>query len=350
MFIAGIDGGGTSTKLEIRTAENRFVRRESFGAFNISTIGEEGFAARLREVLAACGDMADCAAICFGSAGISVGAAGEIIRRELADVGFAGRLILRGDHEIALRGAITGAGGILIAGTGSICCGVDENGRFARVGGWGHLIDDGGSGYAIGRDALALTVRGEDGRAPRGALHDTVLRRTGAADARGIVEFTYHGASKAEVAALAAEVLRLAAEGDAQSAAILRREAAELLRQAAALAQPDGLVTPLAESGRCLRELLPEYGTLGREAAELSRVLERGKQQEQRPAAFVPLTEREWAVAQRMARRLSNREIAGQLFLTEGTVKQYINQIYSKLHLTGDARTKRRRLEELMGE
>ena len=132
MFIAGIDGGGTSTKLEIRTAESRFVRRESFGAFNISAIGEEGFAARLREVLAACGDMADCAAICFGSAGVSVGAAGEIIRRELADAGFAGRLILRGDHEIALRGAITGAGGILIAGTGSICCGVDENGRFAR--------------------------------------------------------------------------------------------------------------------------------------------------------------------------------------------------------------------------
>ena len=129
-----------------------------------------------------------------------------------------------------------------------------------------------------------------------------------------------------------------------------RREAAELLRQAAALAQPDGLVTPLAENGRYLRELLPEYGTLGREAAELSRVLEQGTQQEQRPEALAPLTEREWAVAQRMARRLSNREIAGQLFLTEGTVKQYINQIYSKLHLTGDVRTKRRRLEELMGE
>lgn len=129
-----------------------------------------------------------------------------------------------------------------------------------------------------------------------------------------------------------------------------RREAAELLGQAAALAQPDGLVTPFAENGCYLRELLPECGDLGREAAELSRALEQGTQQEQRPEAFAPLTEREWAVAQRMARRLSNREIAGQLFLTEGTVKQYINQIYSKLHLTGDARTKRRRLEELMGE
>lgn len=133
-----------------------------------------------------------------------------------------------------------------------------------------------------------------------------------------------------------------------------RREAAALVRQAADMAWPDGLVLPFAACYRYLRELLPEYGTLGREAAELSRVLENGsraaRQQEQRPAAFAPLTEREWAVAQRMARRLSNREIAEQLFLTEGTVKQYINQIYSKLHLTGDARTKRRRLEELMGE
>ena len=87
-------------------------------------------------------------------------------------------------------------------------------------------------------------MRGEDGRAPRGALHDTVLRRTGAADARGIVEFTYHGASKAEVAALAAEVLRLAAQGDAQSAAILRREAEELRIMVSAFARELAIVQP----------------------------------------------------------------------------------------------------------
>ena len=44
---------------------------------------------------------------------------------------------------------------------------------------------------------------------------------------------------------------------------------------------------------------------------------------------------------------LSNREIAEQLFLSEGSVKQYINQIYSKLLITGDVRTKRKRLAEL---
>ena len=49
-----------------------------------------------------------------------------------------------------------------------------------------------------------------------------------------------------------------------------------------------------------------------------------------------------------MGQRLSNREIAERLFLSEGSVKQYVNQIYSKLHIDGDTRTKRTRLTELL--
>ena len=47
-----------------------------------------------------------------------------------------------------------------------------------------------------------------------------------------------------------------------------------------------------------------------------------------------------------IALRLSNKEIAEKLFLSEGTVKQYINQIYSKLEIKGDIRTKRATLIE----
>ena len=88
--------------------------------------------------------------------------------------------------------------------------------------------------------------------------------------------------------------------------------------------------------------MLPEAGDdFAARAARFGQSFQAGCQAvqivRQRPETFAALTEREWAVAQRMARRLSNREIAGQLFLSEGTVKQYINQIYSKLHLTGDA-------------
>ena len=55
-------------------------------------------------------------------------------------------------------------------------------------------------------------------------------------------------------------------------------------------------------------------------------------------------------IVELMAQRLSNREIAEKLYLSEGSVKQYVNQIYSKLHIEGDTRTKRKRLAGLFGQ
>lgn len=76
-----------------------------------------------------------------------------------------GVIRLVGDHETALAGALEEpAGVILIAGTGSICYGVNESGAKFRAGGYGHIIDDAGSAYAIGRDILKAVVRSSDGR------------------------------------------------------------------------------------------------------------------------------------------------------------------------------------------
>ena len=57
---------------------------------------------------------------------------------------------------------------------------------------------------------------------------------------------------------------------------------------------------------------------------------------------------REHEIVMLLQQRLSNREIGEKLFLSEGSVKQYINQIYSKLHIGGDTRTKRKQLLELL--
>ncbi|RXJ00226.1 DNA-binding response regulator [Anaerobacillus alkaliphilus] len=47
------------------------------------------------------------------------------------------------------------------------------------------------------------------------------------------------------------------------------------------------------------------------------------------------LTEREIEVLVEISKGATNREIARKLFLTEGTVKNYISNIYSKLEVTG---------------
>jgi NarL family two-component system response regulator LiaR len=52
-----------------------------------------------------------------------------------------------------------------------------------------------------------------------------------------------------------------------------------------------------------------------------------------RPPTEEPLTEREVAVLKLIARGCSNQEIAGELFITEGTVRYHVSNILSKLHL-----------------
>ena len=127
-------------------------------------------------------------------------------------------------------------------------------------------------------------------------------------------------------------------------------EAHAWLRKALSDAEPDGLVMPFAENYDILKPLLE------REIKNdlISKIIELGEAATvrnaagTRPAAFDVLTQREFEIVELMARRLSNREIAEQLYLSEGSVKQYVNQIYSKLHIEGDTRTKRKQLAELL--
>lgn len=90
----------------------------------------------------------------------------------------------------------------------------------------------------------------------------------------------------------------------------------------------------------------------------LARIQRLGKASEQRqkqlsthrPTSLAALTEREYEIVKLMASRLRNREIAEKLFLSEGSVKQYINQIYSKLQIEGDTHSKRKQLFQLLEE
>ena len=235
MFIAGIDGGGTHTRIELRDMENTLIRRGAFGPFNINAIGEDAFRRLLREVFAWCGGMEQCARLCVGAAGMSNPRMGQVLREELADVGFSGLWKFCGDQEIAFRGAMEGAGAVVIAGTGSVCFGKNEAGEAARGGGYGHLIDDGGSGYALGRDVLSQAVRAVDGRSKDTAILSSVCDKLGAGP-EGIVPFVYSPETdKAAIARFSHIALELAERGEPAAAEILRRGAEELASLVAAV-------------------------------------------------------------------------------------------------------------------
>lgn len=275
MVIAGIDGGGTHTRLELRDEENRLLSRTEFGPFNLNAIGEAAFRRLLRQVFAACGDMADCARLCVGGAGISNPAVGDILGQELERAGFSGMWKLCGDQEIALRGAMDGPGIAVIAGTGSICFGKNQAGQTARSGGFGHLIDDGGSGYALGRDVLSTAVQALDGRCPDTAILERVYHRLGREDPGAIVSFVYDKTTdKAAIARFSSIALALAEEGNPTAQAILNRGAGELYALAAAVQRRLGLEgRPIALLGGLLSGENPYRRAVARKLAGLGTVI-----------------------------------------------------------------------------
>ena len=131
-----------------------------------------------------------------------------------------------------------------------------------------------------------------------------------------------------------------------------REEARAWLAEALADAAPDGFVMPFVENYDALASLLAEQKDcpLTARIEALGQAARRRLAVENRPPELAALTEREYGIVCLMGQRLSNREIAERLFLSEGSVKQYVNQIYSKLHIDGDTRTKRTRLTELLAK
>ena len=131
-----------------------------------------------------------------------------------------------------------------------------------------------------------------------------------------------------------------------------REEARAWLAEALADATPDGFVMPFVENYDALASLLAEQKDcpLTARIEALGQAARRRLAVENRPPELASLTEREYGIVCLMGQRLSNREIAERLFLSEGSVKQYVNQIYSKLHIDGDTRTKRTRLTELLAK
>ena len=134
-------------------------------------------------------------------------------------------------------------------------------------------------------------------------------------------------------------------------------QALELLRGSLSQAFPDGILMPFVENYPYIEELL-KGSFFGINENFLFRITRMGKEWEMRcdqlkkeeayPPVFKVLSDRELEITELMAKHMSNKEIAQSLFLSEGTVKQYINQIYSKLQIPGDVRVKRKYLLEMM--
>ncbi|WP_313580260.1 BadF/BadG/BcrA/BcrD ATPase family protein [Lacrimispora sp.] len=265
-FVIGMDGGGTATTVMAAGLHGDPVKSFRLGPLNINGQSREAAEHTLtdlkRELELSGMNMSDCRGICIGAAGISNRDTAKLLTRNLKEQGMQGVIRLVGDHETALAGALEEpAGVILIAGTGSICYGVNESGAKFRAGGYGHIIDDAGSAYAIGRDILKAVVRSMDGRRGQTVLKEKIFRYLKMDSVEDLITWLYQpGRSKKEIAALAPFLEEGIRDKDQASTEILDHCGEELTELAEAVLTHFKSPVSLVVSGSVLMENNEIYG------------------------------------------------------------------------------------------
>lgn len=209
----GLDGGGTKTVAWLgRFSKNgslmEVLGRGRSGPSNMLAVGFELAASN---ILSAVEDAFTKAGIqreqvdnaCFCLAGAGGRAEQDRISRWVRDNQLAADCCVIHDGEALLSEADLDDGIALICGTGSFAWGRLKSGKEVRCGGWGYLIDDAGSGYWIGMQAIRAVVRAADGRGPATSLTEAILGELmlrDVADLKQVVYSQAHG--KAQVAHL----------------------------------------------------------------------------------------------------------------------------------------------------
>lgn len=244
----GVDGGQSSTTALISDETGRVLGRGVGGPCNHvgKAEGRARFQSAMEQSLNGAAAQAGIARQALAFRAVCMGFSGGAEDKEtyLRELVSAERYLITTDAWIALTGATGGAPGLMtISGTGSIALGRNAAGRTQRVGGWGYIFGDEGSGFDITRQALRAALRQEEGWGPETALLGKLLEACYAPDANTLLHWFYTDAwPRARVASLARLVDEAAREGDACSLEILHNAAQQLATMASVVRET--LFTP----------------------------------------------------------------------------------------------------------
>ncbi len=227
----GLDGGGTRTRVAVAGPSGSTTGQGEGGACNLAAVSPaDALAAALAAADAALGEAGagrdDVLAVCAGVAGFSFPARRAAFAAGLEAAFPQAQVKIEPDYAVALAGAAGGMPGVIvIAGTGSVAYGENARGEQHKAGAYGYLLDDAGSGYGVGRAALAAVLRAADGTGEPTALTARLLDALGLSSRADIVPGVYGGTiSRVQIAALSRAVALSAREdGDAVARGLLLR-------------------------------------------------------------------------------------------------------------------------------
>ena len=231
-LILGVEGGGTKTLALVADLSGNVLARGLAPSSSHRRVGFDkacqalatAIDGALSQVPGGRGPWGDrVAAACFGLSGVDGPADATLFYDWLRLHGLATHVeILNGSELILVGGTPEGWGVGLFSGTGSVCLGRTRDGRAARVGGWGPLLGDEGSGYQMALQALQVATQAADGRGSAHAVLQAILRHWHLERPQQLIDYVHRPeTTTAEIADLAVPLLELAGRGDADARKVM---------------------------------------------------------------------------------------------------------------------------------
>src|SRR5215203_3582587 len=140
-LVVGVDGGGSKTRAVVADGAGKVLGIGLAGPSNPLRVGVGEAVGAIRDAAdKACAEAGvrrgEIVAAEVGLAGVKRADIRERMRAAVAELGVKIVEVVT-DADIALYGATEGKPGlVIIAGTGSVCCGINARGRRAGAGGW----------------------------------------------------------------------------------------------------------------------------------------------------------------------------------------------------------------------
>ncbi len=248
MYYIGIDGGGNYSKLLALDENMKIIGHHGGRSINLMLNSYPTVLENARTLLGEFNALTsttldNCGGICIGLHDYDVSEITEEMKLIFKEIGLKCPVYIASDGELILATEAKGEPGIvIISGTSSMGFSVSEDRRVGRVGGWGYLLDDVGSGYWIGMQAVKACLYEKDGRGPATTLTPQIEKHFKVKSIEDVVDFIYSDEfNKSTLSEIALLVKYAAIEKDQVAIEIEERAAMELFSIADALIKKSGL-------------------------------------------------------------------------------------------------------------
>lgn len=255
-YYLGIDGGGTKTVAIICDENGTLVSRYVGKSINYNSVGTDTARKNLKETVDGVleGKNIVLSSAFIGMPALSDRADGEFTRKLCGGIIDCPKIAMDSDVYIGLEAMkCDGAAAMVVSGTGSMAVGKLADGTILHTGGWGYILGDEGSGYALGLEAVKAAICGAEGSADKTALTQKVLEHFNITDIDSLIDIFYDPPiSNSEVAKVAPLLFECAKNGDAVANGIITRHAQLLADTVTALLNKMPCGTPLGMWGGIL--------------------------------------------------------------------------------------------------